>query len=101
VFCRYVDQVLVVGRKTPVQLLQPICALPEVDDDMLKCDADYQRALKMMQSRHFADALNMLKDLNAQYPDDGMYEVMMARVEAYLSHPPSKDWDGVFVLDSK
>jgi len=101
VFCRYVDQVLVVGRKTPVQLLQPICALPEVDDDMLKCDADYQRALKMMQSRHFADALNMLKDLNAQYPDDGMYEVMMARVEAYLSHPPSKGWDGVFVLDSK
>lgn len=101
VFCRFVDQVLVVGRKTPVDLFQPICACVDADDETRKRNERYQQAWATMQSRRFSDAWMLLKDLHEEYPDDGMYEVMMVRVAAYLNQPPAKDWDGVFVLDCK
>jgi len=101
VFCRFVDQVLVVGRKSAVDLYEPITALNELSDEALQCDDIYQRGWGMLQSRRFADALDIWKKLHTTFPDDGLYEVMMVRTEGYLSEPPAKDWDGVFVLECK
>ncbi|MDQ6953766.1 MAG: adenylate/guanylate cyclase domain-containing protein [Mariprofundaceae bacterium] len=101
VFCRFVDQVLVVGRKTPVDLFEPMCSFNDMADEIVKRDAMYKRAWAMIQSRQFEGALNILKGLSGKFPEDGMYEVMMVRVEGYLSHPPAKDWDGVFVMACK
>ena len=101
VLCRFVDQVLVVGRKTPVDLFEPMCSFNDMVDEIVKCDAVYKRAWAMIQSRRFEGALKILKGLSSKFPEDGMYEVMMARVEGYLSHPPAKGWDGVFVMACK
>ncbi|MDQ6994319.1 MAG: adenylate/guanylate cyclase domain-containing protein [Mariprofundaceae bacterium] len=101
IFCRFIDQVQVVGRRTPVDLFEPICSRIDVSDECAKRDELYKRAWAMIQSRRFPDALKYLKNLHDKFPDDGLYEVMMVRTEGYMNTPPPKDWNGVFVLDSK
>jgi tetratricopeptide (TPR) repeat protein len=34
-------------------------------------------------------------------PDDGPSKVYFKRCEHYIKHPPSDDWDGVFVMKTK
>ncbi|MDQ6973355.1 MAG: adenylate/guanylate cyclase domain-containing protein [Mariprofundaceae bacterium] len=101
IFCRFIDQAQVVGRRTPVDLFEPICTWVDVPDEWTKRDELYKRAWAMVQSRRFSDALKFYKVLHAKFPEDGLYEVMIARTEAYITTPPAKDWNGVFVLDSK
>jgi len=82
-------------------LMEPLCEIEEIPPALKKRDALYQQAWSLIQAHQYSDALKILKHLHQKFPEDGLYEVMVARVEAYLVQPPSATWDGVFVLDSK
>lgn len=43
----------------------------------------------------------MIGQLQADFPDDGLYRLYAARVDDYRRAPPAPDWDGVTILDSK
>jgi len=100
VAARFVDRVRVVGRKTPVDIYQPICSRVMIKPEDLERFRIYEKAWNMMRRRHFVEAEKILTDLCHSHPD-GPAEVLLERVRGYRQHEPSPDWDGVFDLQSK
>ncbi|MDQ6964262.1 MAG: adenylate/guanylate cyclase domain-containing protein [Mariprofundales bacterium] len=105
IYCRFVDRVRVVGRSSPVELMQPINEIDKVDPVDIERDQLYQEAWSMMQRHEFAAALKALEELDRRWPpngpQDGLYQVMIARVRDLIATPPPSDWDGVHNLTSK
>ncbi|MDT8376540.1 MAG: CHASE2 domain-containing protein [Mariprofundaceae bacterium] len=97
----FVDRVKVVGRAQPVDLYQPLAQRDEISDDDLKPYRSYERAWSLMHQRMFDEAGKIFEQLVREYPDNGLYEVMLARNNSYIKTPPSQRWDGVTVLKSK
>ena len=68
--------------------------LTEINDAML---AAYSR-----QDWDGADeAISKAKPFAAKLRLEGLYDVYQERVEGYRESPPPKDWDGVFVAQTK
>jgi len=105
IFCRFVDRVRVVGRSTPVELMQPIAEHDRLDPVEKVRDQRYREAWEMMQRRDFAAALAAFEAMDREWPpqgpQDGLYQVMIARVRELMVNPPPDDWDGVHNLTSK
>ena len=97
----FVDRVRVVGRAQPVDLYLPLAGRDEISDADLETHRTYERAWGLMQKRHFDESAKILEKLVAEVPNNGLYEVMLARVNGYRKSPPAPSWDGVFVLESK
>ncbi len=105
IYCRFIDRVRVVGRSTPVDLMQPINEHDKMDPIDIERDEAYQKAWKLMQNRDFKAALAAFEALDRRWPpqgpQDGLYQVMIARVRDLIANPPPDDWDGVHNLTSK
>ena len=105
IFCRFVDRVRVVGRSTPVDLMQPINEHDKMDPTDIERDAQYRKAWDMMQNHDFTAALAAFEEMDRRWPpqgpQDGLYQVMIARVQELIANPPPPDWDGVHNLTSK
>ncbi len=105
IFCRFVDRVRVVGRSTPVELMQPIQEHDALDPVELERDTQYRAAWELMQQHDFSAALAAFEELDRRWPpqgpQDGLYQVMIARVRDLMDNPPPEDWDGVHNLTSK
>lgn len=97
---RFVDRVRVVGRKTPVDIYQPICRRGDVRPEQLERFRAYEKAWNMMRRRHFVEAEKILTDLCLSHAD-APAEVLLERVRAFRQQEPPSDWDGVFDLQSK
>ena len=99
--CTFVDRVRVVGRSTPVDIYLPLAARDEISDADLQPYRSYEQAWGLMHERQFDQASRILKQLASDFPDQGMFEVMLERVNGYLKTPPPSDWEGVYILESK
>lgn len=97
---RFVDRVRVVGRKTPVDIYQPICRRSDIGAEQLERFRAYEKAWNMMRRRHFAESEKILMDLCLSHAD-GPAEVLLERVRAFRQQEPPMEWDGVFDLQSK
>jgi len=101
VAARFVDRVQVVGREEPVDVYEPLGKRDEIQPEVIQRSREYEKAWSMMHKRHFSEAIKILLRLHEAYPEDGLYEVMLARAYQYDKTPPEPDWTGVFVLTSK
>ncbi len=101
VAARFVDRVRVVGRSQPVDLYEPLAERNDIGDDVLQACRVYEKAWSLMLHRHYRDAAKLMAQLYASNPQDGLYEVMLNRLKAFVRTPPPEDWDGVFNLKSK
>jgi len=101
VAARFVDRVRVVGREKPVDLYEPLGLRDAVPAEVTQRCRTYEKAWSLMLNHHFNDAGQILAGLHKAAPDDGLFEVMLARTKQYAKTPPPNDWDGVFILDSK
>jgi len=101
VAARFIDRVQVVGRQQPVDLYEPLALRDTVDPELIQRSRQYEKAWGMMHRRHFSEAVKILNYLHQTYPDDGLYEVMLARAYHYAKAPPESGWTGVFVLETK
>ena len=97
----FVDRVKVVGRAQPVDLYLPLAPRDEISDADLKPHRSYERAWSLMHQRLFAEAGKIFEELVKEVPDNGLYEVMLARNNSYIKTPPPQGWEGVTVLKSK
>ena len=43
----------------------------------------------------------MLNDLQAEAPEDQLYQLYQLRISQYRQNPPAADWDCVYEFDSK
>lgn len=101
IMSRFVDRVRVVGRSTPVEIYEPIDQHDVVSEQAIRYAGLYEKAWALMGSQQFELAARAFKDIRDEQPNDGLYEVMLVRVQNYIKNPPLKDWDGVFNLTSK
>lgn len=97
----FVDRVKVVGRTQSCDLYQPLAERHEVSEADLQPHREYERAWGLMKKRQFDEAAKILAQLHHKLPNNGLYEVMLARVNGYRKTPPPSNWDGVFILKNK
>ena len=43
----------------------------------------------------------MIRQLQQDFPQDGLYLLYLERIAYYRQHPPGPDWDGVTTIDTK
>jgi len=105
IYCRFVDRVRVVGRSTPVELMQPINEIDKMDPIDIERDNLYQQAWNLMRQHDFTAALAAFESMDSRWPphgpQEGLYQVMIERVRDLIANPPPDDWDGVHNLTSK
>jgi predicted MPP superfamily phosphohydrolase len=61
----------------------------------------YHHAIELYRSRRWEDARRRLDELDRETPGDGPVALYRRRAQQLLAQPPSDDWDGVFVSESK
>ena len=91
---RPVDLVRVKGRQTPVQLFELLVEPSSCQRDHVQL---IEQAWNYYQQRDFAAA----KACYAQLENEPLGLLFCERCTYYLTHPPPKDWDGVFTHLSK
>jgi len=91
---RKLDLVRVKGKNKPITIYELICrANEEYDADKIKA---YESALKSYLSQKWDRAAAEFKKV-----DDFASKEFIKRCKEFKKNPPSKDWDGVWVMTSK
>ena len=98
---RELDMVRVLGKQEAVAIFEPRCLLADATAAELAQLGRWHEALARLRARDWHAAAALIGQLQADFPDDGLYRLYAARVEAYCRTPPAADWDGVTALDSK
>jgi adenylate cyclase len=99
---RFVDKVMVKGKKIPIQIYEPLCHANDkpscLDEEFNK----YAKALELYYANDFCAAKNAFDELVVQYPNVPLYKVYQARLAKFIDVcPPHKEWGGAYVLDEK
>lgn len=98
---RELDMIRVLGKQEAVAIFEPRCLLVDATAAELAQLGRWHEALARLRARDWHAAAALIGQLLADFPDDGLYRLYAARVEAYCRTPPAADWDGVTALDSK
>lgn len=98
-FCRFIDRVRVKGKKLPVNIFEPLCE-GEPDADLRREVTSFQAAITAYQQQDFTAARQIIRSL---YEKNNLklYRLYLERIEVFLSDPPLRDWDGVFIFTTK
>ena len=92
---RLIDRVAVKGKREAVRVYE---LLGEGSSpDAFPAERAYERALHAYFVRDFGAALESLALLG----DDPPSRMLALRCHALLAHPPSDDWNGIYVAPSK
>ncbi|GMQ99423.1 MAG: adenylate/guanylate cyclase domain-containing protein [Zetaproteobacteria bacterium] len=101
IMARFVDRVYVVGRKTSVEIYEPLGEQERVSAEDQSFSHAYEEAWMIMHKRQFEEAEAIFAKLAAERPDDGPSSVMLLRCRNFIQEPPPDNWDGVHRLTSK
>lgn len=95
---RLVDAVAVKGKKQGVRIYTVAKDLTEPDQVFWE---RHNRAMEDYYRRDFSGARAQFDELLIERADDTLVAMMKDRCERYAEDPPSADWDGVEIMDSK
>lgn len=99
---RVVDRVQVVGKSEPVQIYELIDLANKPLDDKMKYFLDiYDQGLKAYQERKWDEGIAFMEHALEKVPNDSVCQLYIERMKLYQITPPSDNWSGVFVLQSK
>ncbi len=98
---RYLDRLRVPGKAKPVRTYELLAEKGALTADWQKAMGIYHEAILAYAERDFEKARNKFLEVQHILPQDKPSAVYVARCEAFLAHPPEKDWDGVFEVKSK
>jgi len=98
---RFIDRVYVMGRKTPVEIYEPLGKKGDVKQEDQSFFHAYEKAWGEMNNRQFKEAEAIFSKLVTARPDDGPSTTMLLRCKKFIQKPPSDNWDGVHKLMSK
>jgi adenylate cyclase len=101
VIARHLDRVKVIGKDTAVEIYQPLCLKGEETEEIRKELESLALAEKMYYAARWDDALHAYEDLQAQYPDVGLYELYIERIKELKEKGTTAPWDGCYVRVSK
>ena len=98
---RPVDKVIVKGKTEPVGVYEILdYHTPETFPNMVETLGHFNAAYEVYQQGKFKDALKSLNQALKANPDDKCSQMYIERCNQMIAKPP-KNWDGVWVFDSK
>jgi len=98
---RKLDQVRVVGIKTPVRLFEVVCFRAEATDQLLEKIAVFEKGIDAYEGRDWEGAARLFERAQAIDPADGPAKTFLERAAQGRAAGYGPEWDGVFSLTSK
>ena len=93
---REVDQILVVGKETPVRCYEILGRRGEVAAELLRMRDCFEQGLAAYRARHNAAAREAFSRALEALPGDACSQVFIDRLERIGHEPMPADWDGVW-----
>ena len=98
---RKLDKVRVVGMNEPVEIYELMETTETATDRQKETAFRFKQALTLFEKRDWKNASGAFRHVLDHENDDGPSKLYLKRCETFLNAPPSEDWDGVFILDTK
>ena len=107
---RYLDKIVVKGRKQPVAMYEPTGFLSELSSETQDCLDYFQKGIDYYLKQDWDTALNMFEKAKSLEPNkpgitpgvvDNPSMILIDRCHTMKDNPPGKDWDGVYVMTTK
>ena len=99
---REVDQVVVQGRTAPVGVYEVLdYHSPESFPNMMEAVNHFRDGIQHYRDRHWDKGIRAFKKSLELAPEDKLAATYVERCTQLKRNPPSKDWDGVWVMTSK
>ena len=90
---RYLDRVVVAGRKEPLDIFELLNLRTEATADQLRLAEIYPSALEACHRRAFKKARTIIEPLVLV---DSASERLLRRIDEFIETPVDESWDGVF-----
>ncbi|MCS7184897.1 MAG: adenylate/guanylate cyclase domain-containing protein [bacterium] len=90
---RKLDLVRVKGKEKPVFIYS--IELKNIDCKL------FNEAVDLYFKRDFIEAKRLFSDFKQKYPEDEASSIYIERCNYYILNPPSENWDGVYVFETK
>jgi len=107
---RYLDRIVVKGRKQPVAMYEPTGFMSELSQETQDCLDCFKQGIDKYLLQDWDGALGMFekaKNLEPNKPGitpgvaDNPSIILIDRCKIMKENPPGDDWDGVYVMTSK
>ena len=99
---RELDLLVVAGKTEPIRVYELIGMSNDgVPFQQLQSMEFYTTGLRLFRERQWQGAIEMFEKALNILPNDYPSQLYIERSRAYLTAPPPRDWNGVFVLQSK
>jgi len=98
---RELDRVKVKGKNEPVPIFEPLALDAELDPSRRNALERWHAALASVRAQQWDLAESVIRQLQRDFPQDGLYTLYLGRIAYYRDHPPLPDWDGVTTFETK
>jgi adenylate cyclase len=98
---RSLDLVAVKGRAGALSVFEIVGRAGEADATRTAALAEYEHAIQLYRGRRWAEAKAMFMQLQSSGFGDGPSALYLGRIRDLLANPPSAEWDGIFVAETK
>ena len=89
------------GRDEPLVVYEIVGHAGQLEPERVHMLTRYQSGLDLYRARHWREAQEVFRDIQAMAPDDGPSAVYLRRSSEFCSDPPPTEWNGVYVAKSK
>lgn len=98
---RLIDDVVLVGKATPIRLYELVGNKGYVGDKKLRQIELYEKAFHCYSHRQFSEAIVLLEKLITHTPSDRATTQLLERCQRYQINPSAETWQGEYILASK
>ncbi|NVM21238.1 MAG: adenylate/guanylate cyclase domain-containing protein [Desulfobacterales bacterium] len=98
---RELDRVQVKGKDEPVAIFEPLGPSENLDEATLQELTLYHQALKHYREQDWDLAETEFANLQKKAPELLLYKEYLGRISHFRSDPPGKDWDGIYIHETK
>ena len=100
--CRPLDQVVVKGRTKPIFVYEVYDADPEpIRERKQQLAESFQQGIIYFHGRQFRQSQQMFQDCLKIDATDHISQIYVERCAAFMEHPPSEEWNGIFAMQHK
>ncbi len=103
VFARELDLLVVAGKTEPIRVYELIGIIGEdtIPSHIAKLTEHYTQGLIYYRNREWSKAIEEFQQCLMLVPADYPSQLYIERCRQYLVSPPTADWNGAFILESK
>lgn len=98
---REIDSIRMKGKNESITAYELLGYTDTLTQNVLQTAACYANGLNAYRNRSWDTAILYFEEAIALSPDDGPSRTMITRCRHFQTHPPTPDWDGAHVMETK